>query len=343
MKKASQNNKLVNDRIKILFKELCEEYGIKRKEETSISSKVDSSVFFVGAGISLFKSDIFSTVPNNYVLQPCFRSHNLSHFSKPFDFSYSSFFVSPCIVAPSNSFKNILLLIIRLHQNISKLTLQIDVYYGDRELLEQINFLKSYGVKISIDLSNLNSYRHSYGDTRLNGKTINFRIAYDNQTTSRIFANVSLIKIDGVEKILDFGTGLSTYISCLMQLSHSIKSDLISDLHEIRTTTDVIFCDSLTAVYEIAYAGVKPLSNKRGRILRQYLKVLADTAVNLNINTSEILNLFRQYEYHTNKQKSQIPFFISEYLDIYIQKKNSAANINKLLSEKSSWYKQEIR
>ena len=172
------------------------------------------------------------------------------------------------------------------------------------------------------------------------GKTIQFRVIYEDMSVSRIFANLSIIYVNGVQKGIDYATGISTYLSCLRKQSHSIQFSPISDIYQIQTMNDIIFCDCLTSVYEIASVGIKPLANNRGRILRDYLLLLSKVSKNLNINPSQINSLLNEYEKHVNNKDSLIPYFISEYIDIYEKKHHNISNIHKYISENTLWYKQ---
>lgn len=323
----------------LLFINSCRKIGLEERERVSIISKIDPSVFFIGSGISVFKSDLFTAIPNKYILQPCFRSHNLNIFVNNFDYSYSSFFISPCIVSDIEYLENILILIKEFHSSISQWTLQIEVHYEDIDIYNKILFLSEYGINIKKCMDSKTRFRHYYGDNRLMGKTIHFRVIYEDTSVSRIFANLSIIYIDGKLKGIDYGTGISTYISCLKKQRHSIESSPISDLYSIKKTNDIIFCDCLTSVYEISSLGIKPLANKRGRILREYLSILMNTSKLLNITSLEINVLLEKYEKYINNKNSLLPYFISEYIEVYQKKENSVLNINKYISENVSWYK----
>lgn len=333
------NNSLEAHKVfKSLFEQSCQQLGFIQRKSEGIASKIDPSVYFVGAGISLYKADFFSTVPNMFVLQPCFRSHNLNLFRHNFDASYSSFFISPCIISNLKNLDSVLTTIVEIHKKVSTYQLQVEVHMEDQKIYNQIAFLKSYGVDIKKNSGSVSIFRHVYGDERLMGKTMHFRVIYEDKSISRVFGNLSIIYVKGEPKGIDYGTGISTYLSCLRKQSHSISSSPVSDLYPVKTLSDVIFCDCLTATYEIAFSGIKPLANKRGRILRDYLNMLIRAANLLKIPPNEIYTLLSQYENYIGNKSSMIPQFIFEYIDVYQRNYDRVSNIQLYVSKNIKWY-----
>lgn len=281
------------------------EYALKRG--VYVSSKIDSSVFLVGSTISVMKSYLLSNapIPKLVMMQRAIRTQSLRKMEnkEKSDDVYGSYFLAMGALAPYSCLEQMTKIAITYLSSLlgnRKKGIMLRVNSEDNDLL---NVCKKYcfgsdEVLIEENSRPLKYYQHHYGLDNLKITGRNFNIAVQNgENAWSDVANVIVIERAGVPFAVEFAMGMSTLISNIFGLPHTMLGNTVADIFVMKNMQDYWIGDCLCVVNCLKNEGVIPNSSKmQGRIYKRYQKLLFDLCSEKKVNADELLEKYGEYD-----------------------------------------------
>lgn len=259
------------------FGEHFVQLGLAETEPAAIVSKVDPSVRFVGAAISVLKPMILSDEGprrGTFVVQPAIRTHCLRELADPQSrYQWSSYFLAfGALVAPdwiddlAQQAETFLLDALGLSNG----RLIFRVASRDRDLCDVAARLRS---AVEVDGYAQTNYRHRFGPEGLVGRNFNFAILVDGVPLD--VGNLILIEREGRMVGAEVAFGASVLLARTLGLSHPAVASPLADQIQVRDWDEVKCVNALEVCVALACEGLRPVGRGRGGIFRGYLEALA--------------------------------------------------------------------
>lgn len=253
--------------------------GYYEHRATTVISRVDPSVRFIGSTISVLKPYIQTkTVPPQgvFLVQPALRTWNVAALldpaAKP---KWTSYFLALGFLLPSQ----------RLGQaardacdflfeslGVPARRAVIRASSQDQDLIHAFTTLAPRP-ELEIDASDLALYRHRYGMETVSGRNCNIALRDDANRLNDI-GNIIVIEENGTPVAVEFATGVGNLLAQVHNLQHPAQASTIASIMPIRCWREVKLADALTASVIMLAEGLRPTARGRGRTLRNYLRSL---------------------------------------------------------------------
>ncbi len=259
------------------FGEHFRQLGLAETEPAAIVSKVDPSVRFVGAAISVLKPVLLSDegpLRGVFVAQPAIRTHCLRELADPRSrYPWSSYFLAFGALVPPGRIGDL------AHQaetflldalELSERRLLLRVASRDQDLREVAGGLRS---SVEVDGYAQTNYRHRFGPEGLTGRNFNFAILVDGVPLD--VGNLIFIERDGRVVGAEVAFGASVLLARALGLSHPAAASPLADLIRVQSWDEVKCINALEVCIALASEGLRPVGRGRGRIFRGYLEALA--------------------------------------------------------------------
>lgn len=273
-------------------------------DSVKISSGIDSSVSFIGSGISVFKPKILNqTISKNgeFIKQKSIRCQSLKNI---FDISiineYYSFFEALCVLRRYEDL-NIL---------IKDMMNYLNNYLGlnNDEILFRINSKDSDLImslcdnnlndRMEIDSRTENYYFHKYGLDEFGIYGRNFNIAILDKTDKKFkdIGNVISIESNNKKYACEFATGIQPLVMRKEGIPLSINASYISDVFKIDTPEKNKLAECIVVVSNLL---VEDISKNKKRypiyLYKKYYRALKYWAEFLNYNEDIINYIINEY------------------------------------------------
>lgn len=294
-----QNEILVNG-----FKNMFASKGYLEVNEVKITSKIDSSVFFVGSTISVLKPYLLNgNIPEKglFIVQRAIRTRMLKDLYNTSNTSeWSSYFKAMGILAEYGKLKDVVWDMRCFFVDILKIPvkyLMIRISSEDRDLMEVCRE-NCNNMQVEVDTMLPKYYRHKYGlsDVGIYGRNFNIAILDKSSATFKDVANIIVIEDDHKQYGIEFATGSSAILARLNGYNHTIKSSVIANTINIHSDNECKLADCFSVVVSLIYEGIKPNSSSiHGRILKKYLMGLFYYVDILKYSLLDIINIANQY------------------------------------------------
>lgn len=264
------------------FEEHFVSKGYVLEPRVRITAKLDATVRFIGAPISVLKpyllnDDIHSV--GNVMVQHCVRTRNVKSL---FDLSvlprYGSFFTGMCALVPYSRLVELCqdtLQYLYDSLGLNEGEVRVNVYSKDKDLLAAAKSILPVGL-IDLDTKPYEYYRHVYGIEGVTGRNFNFVV--HNQLTGKYDDIGNMIVIEeGAKKIgVELALGDTTTTQQLLGLSHvqdNYGLEITSDHEAVKRRME----DAVLVTLVLYSEGLRPnnASNTQSRTLRSYMKSLS--------------------------------------------------------------------
>lgn len=264
-----------------------------------VSCRIDPSVFLVGSTISVLKEHLLvdSPVPHCVLLQPAIRTQSLLPMERGEETHsiYGSYFLAMGTLAPYESLA---------------LTTEIACNYlctllpsCRQDLLFRVSTADSDLLRVcrqagatEVDSQPPTYYRHRYGlaDQGIFGR--NFNIAIPARDVHRDVGNIIVIERHGVPFAVEFAMGMSTLLTHLYRLPHTMLGNVVADILPMGNWKEYQLGDCLSVVNCLRQEGVVPRSSHmQGRILKRYQRVMDALCLSMG---KDLLSLLDTYAAH---------------------------------------------
>jgi hypothetical protein len=259
------------------FEEHFRQLGLAETEPAAIVSKVDPSVRFVGAAISVLKPMLLSgegPPQGAFVAQPAIRTRCLRELADPQSrYQWSSYFLAfGALVAPDRiadlAHQAETFLLDALGLSLRRLLFRVSS--SDRDLCELAARLRS---PVEVDGYAQTNYRHRFGPEGLTGRNFNFAILVDGVPLD--VGNLIVIEDGGRVVGAEVAFGASVLLARALGLSHPVAASPLADQIRVRSWDEVKCVNALEVCIALASEGLRPVGRGRGRIFRGYLEALA--------------------------------------------------------------------
>lgn len=275
------------------FGEIHEKYNFIKESAVSVSSRVDSSVFFVGSTISVLKPYLLKLggyTEKRYLVQPAIRTQQLRNMENGTDNGscYGSFFLAMGDLAPYSCLSEVFYILFDYLNMIfsdNEQKLMFRVSSRDKDLLECCEQHKNQCL-VEIDSRTEKYYYHHYGldSEEIYGRNCNIAVAPKEGIGYKDIANIIVIEKNGIPFAVELAIGLSTLICHAFGLEHTMKGNIVADLFEMNNIMDYWLGDCFSVITCLESEGVKiNSSHMQGRLLKRYIKVMDSLCKKLSL------------------------------------------------------------
>lgn len=277
------------------FSDHFTEQGYIHNESVPITAKLDPSVRFIGAPISVMKPMFLTgTIPESgiFMVQNCVRTRNVPKLmdttSVP---KYGSFFTGMCTLTNYDQLEDLAnhattYLTKKLKINHDDICININTQ--DTDLLEATERL---GISnINLDTQAESYYRHKYGLTGVWGRNFNFGIRSLLDGNFEDIGNLIVIENEDGPLGVELALGDTTILKQIYGLDH------IQDSYGLSITEKSVpeairrkFEDAIITSLALTSEGLRPgANNNQTRLLRTYLKSISMYSRILGIDYDEL-------------------------------------------------------
>lgn len=288
----------VNESFRNYFNKYQEENGVK------ITSDIDTSVVFVGAGISVLKKIMLESKIDyigNIVVQRAIRTRTLKRIMVPEVLEWSSYFDALCAITNYNNLEMIIydaITFLKEYLEVDFTQLVIKISSRDVDMLKAINNL-NLNVMIELDLLPIEKYNHKYGldNFGIYGRNFNIALRRENSELSDDIGNIVVIESPEKKYGVEFAVGSNAILMRKKNIFSSIEASSIADIITFDNLGKYKFADCVSVVSHLAYENVELIKNDRSKIYlyHKYLKALKEWSDKLNINDEELINIIEKY------------------------------------------------
>jgi len=309
-----------------------------------VPRELDKSVLFTGSVTTPFKNYIMGSVPENsaFVIQPCFRAHNIKSFYNDEMPEFCSTFTGIGLVSRPEHYDKLCL------DTLNFLTKKLKVE-PDNILVKLTNrdsdindyWLNQKGINKQIDSESCEYYRWKYGIEGIYGRGMTMAIRKNKDYDYQDVGNVIKIKKNlGEELAVEVGFGTETLLTRVYGLPHPISAfpvkEMIPNVDSDQKMVKI--GDALMAIAGLSCAGVNPGQGNLDRILRRYIKGLDFILEKDNLSWNDmfpVLNKITKGEYPNNNPQ-EIEGSVKKYVDTFQEfKKMLVAYVNEVYYNKT--------
>lgn len=288
------------------FLECFRDKGFAVRKGVAVSSRIDPSVFLVGSTISVLKPYLLcgKEIPRSVMIQRAIRTQSLRIMEKRMDTQsiYGSYFLAMGTLAPYEVLGETLDALLSFLENIIKddASVMLRVSSKDADLLTACTDCadKRKNILIEMDQWPDTYYRHHYGldRERITGRNFNLAVLCKEDCWADI-GNIIVIEKNGVPFAVEAAMGMSTLITHLFGLPHTMLGNIVADIFPMKNLEDFWIGDCVSVVNCLRMEGVIPNSSRmQGRLLKRYEKVLQFLCREHQLNSEILLDIYREYE-----------------------------------------------
>lgn len=317
-----------------LFKSYFSDLGYEIEPEVRISARLDPTVRFIGAPISVLKPYFMeNSIPQmgKVMVQNCIRTRNLKTLhdmgSIP---KYGSFFTGMCALVPHQRLGDLCQETIQFlydELGLEEGEVSVNISARDKDLFRAIKGLLPAQL-VNIDTEPPNYYVHRYGIEGVGGRNLNLAIKNVQSGKYEDIGNIIVIESHKNKLGVELALGDTTIVQQLLGLEHvqdnynlelAIKNPIVN-----RKMEDAIIVS--LALYD---EGLRPTSasNTQSRILRSYVKTVSLCRQLCNLDIDETRALIEKVE------NSGLPFGAQGYareLMEWIEDYEDKLNVNSI-------------
>lgn len=285
-----------------LFDDFFNSKGYIRENNVKISSGIDSSVTFIGSGISVLKpillGDSINEKTGNYVIQKSIRTHALKNIYSSTISAYNSFFEAYCVLVKFENLEKIIRDTIEFIRNVLKISyddIAIKVNSMDHEFIEIVNLLDNK-IDIFVDTEPLKYYRHKYGLEKENIFGRNFNIAIKVNDKFQDIGNIIIIESDDKKYGVELALGAEVILMIMNNLQTTLHASNIVRILELNEYRKIKYADCLIVVANLEKENIQ---NNKHRypvyLYKKYLRALKYWEKELGLSAEDTRKLMSEY------------------------------------------------
>lgn len=287
------------------FLDFINSKGYMIEQPVNITSKIDPSVRFIGAPISILKPYFLNkNIPDTGIAmkQNCIRTQNQKILYEPSILpNWGSFFTGMCILVRYSDLCRICLDAIELLTKYFKIDINdinININKKDGDLFNAIKMTALGHNQILFNKKPDKYYTHKYGIEEVSGRNFNFSIRNCRTGEFNDIGNIIIIESSSGEKLgVELALGDTTIIKQKYGLNHVLDAyclglDFIKNSNIRYRIEDAI----ITAIV-LLNEGLKPNGGEtRGRILKSYIKSISLYSYLIGIKDDVLFNVIKTTE-----------------------------------------------
>lgn len=306
MQEPKRNNTEYLDFVESKFSECFSIKGYFMEQPVEITSKIDSTIDFIGSSISPLKKYIINgNIPEEgiYILQNSMKSKNLKHMKDNFHQKFGCYYKCMGTLTQPNIEKCTYDLFDYLinYLKIKREDIRIRINFEDTDLIKAIE-KNDFGIIKEYDP--YSHYKHKYGmdDEKIIGRDFNIGIRKKN--TNEFINSAAFVLMESPKGPIgiDMAFGNCTFSMCKFGYESTIASSRMGDLVDIDSVEKEKFADALIAVSILLKEDVinhpsKHFKNK----FKRYLNILLYWSQKYNYIEEELIDIiinFLNLEYN---------------------------------------------
>jgi len=308
-----------------LFLEFYRSKGYFEHEPVKISSRIDSTIHFIGSHISVYKKYLISRkIPNvGYCMaQKCVRNQNLNNYFKAnHTFKYSSYFYSLGVITLPTRLDLVcseFFEFLKTKLDISPENIKLRISSEDEKLVQAC--IKA-GMQSCIELDTRPKiyYTHKLGMIDYIGHSFNFAIWDKKLEDFSDVGNIILIKHKTEDIAVEVAFGAGIMLKTIFGLGHVIDCFEMQGLENQEAVLRRKFEDAIITTVALYDDGLRPKNSPtKNRILSTYVKSLSYFRKKTNISITDLENILREFTKKefpcANKNLSkEIIYYLTEF------------------------------
>ncbi len=300
---SPEDAKIYVDKMKNDFEDHFDSVGYKKEDSVNISSGVDSTVRFIGSGISVLKPYLIEKkVPNPgvYVVQDCIRTRNANKLTDDnFNSNWGSYFPNLGAITPPERITdgcNETFDFIKNKLGVVNNNVLIRINSRDEELLEACK--DRYGSEcLEIDQQNKDFYNHKVGIEGIKGRACNIALRNHNGEGFSDIGNLIILEDENSAICLEISIGVSTTLKQIHGLDHVQDCTPVAGLESVDEKYRRKFEDAIMTSAVLHQEGLRPFGqHNRNRILKKYVQSLSYFRKKCDISLDELRKLITKFE-----------------------------------------------
>lgn len=321
-------SKMYVDKMKNDFGDHFSSLGYQREEPVKISSGIDSTVRFIGSGISVLKpyfTDKKVPAPGVYIQQDCIRTRNVDRFKDDnFQPNWGSYFPNLGAITPPDRIKEGCIETFEFigdKLGIDDDDILIRINSKDKDLLSACQ--ERYGTdNFEIDKQKEEFYMHKVGVDGVKGRSCNIALRNSDGQGFSDVANLIILEDEESKLCLEISIGVSTTLKQLYALDHVQDCTPVAGIESVDTKYRRKFEDVIITSAVLYKEGLRPFGkHNRNRILKKYIQLLSYFRDKCGIDLDRLQELIAGFEKREfpelNKGNSQI---LIDYIRAYENK-----------------------
>lgn len=304
-----------------LFRDYFISLGYEVEPEVRITARLDPTVRFIGAPISVLKPYFMERnmpTTGRLMVQNCIRTRNLKTLHDMDTIpKYGSFFTGMCVLVPYERLAELCRETVEFLYDELQLEegeVCVNVSAKDKDLLRAIDGL------LPAELVNINTkppiyYTHRYGIKGVYGRNFNLAVRNARSGIYEDIGNIIVIESDNSEKLgVELALGDTTIVQQLLGLEH-VQDNYNLGLPLTDPIVNRKMEDAIMVTLALYNEGLRPTSasSTQSRILRSYVKAISLCAKLCDLQLHETKALIQKVEKH------ELPFSASGYADEIIE------------------------
>lgn len=266
-----------HQRIIEVFRSHCRNTDHSEDLRQPIVSRHDPSIRFTNSTISVLKPYLASDYVRKrvFLIQPAIRLRNLDHYLKSGQMSsFGCYFVAFGSLLPMTDCPLAMELVrdflLDIGLEATRLTLRVSSRDGDLYELAAAS-----GLDIEVDGYEQARYRHRFGIDGLSGRNLNYAVSVRDKWQD--VGNLIIIERHGTPIGVEIAFGINNLIACRDSLSHPVYATPGVEILSWGHHQDIAI-DAAGSVIALALDGLRPVARGRGGRMRQFLRILVNTA-----------------------------------------------------------------
>ncbi|MFB9836676.1 hypothetical protein [Actinoallomurus acaciae] len=303
------------------FRENFTERGYRPHAPVPVTSRIDSSVRFVGSTISVLKPLLLAgdiPEPGVFLIQRAVRTRNLRAVTDGAPLDWASYFVALGTLSPADRLPEVAahaweLFRDRLHAGPGQVVIRASSL--DPDLVAVARGIPG-GPAVEIDGYEEQRYRHRFGVEGYSGRNVNFAIDHP-RWGLRDVGNLILIHRDGVPVGVELAFGVGTILARAYGLEHPIQASSAGAAVPLRTPADIKLADMLSVAVVLLSEGLRPNGSGRGRILRGHLQALSRLRAEGGRSIADVERFAERFHALEFGTHTHLPEAVAHYLGAY--------------------------
>ncbi|MGI5230240.1 hypothetical protein [Actinoallomurus sp. CA-142502] len=307
-------------RVVSAFREHFAGHGYRPHAPVPVTSRIDSSVRFVGSTISVLKPLLTEGVPDPgvFLIQRAVRTRNLRAVADGAPLDWASYFVALGTLSPAGRLPEIAVHAWELFRDrlpVDPGQVVIRASSLDPDLVAVVRGIPG-GPAIEIDGYEEHRYRHRFGMEGYAGRNVNFAIDHP-RWGLRDVGNLILIHRDGVPVAVELAFGVGTILSRAYGLDHPIQASSAGAAVPVRTPADIRLADMVSVAVVLLSEGLRPNGSGRGRILRGHLQALSRLRAEAGRSIADVERIAERFHALEFGTHTHLPEAVAHYLGVY--------------------------
>lgn len=286
------------------FYKCFSEKGYIQEEAVKITSKVDSSVTFIGSAISPMKKYVLSKAigkSGRFIIQNSIRTRALKNILNSEYSMFGSYFKALGVLIEYRDLERLVLDTFDYLINYLKISYEdiiIRINSKDNDLLDAVKKVDSKIVR-EYDAFEEKYYKHKYGleAEKITGRNFNIGIRKKGTEMFLDIGNIIVMENEDEKLAVELALGNCTISMSYFGVDSTVASSKISDVFEINTVEKMKFADAIIATAVLMYEDIRKMKAHRWfeYHFRKYCRAIAFWKDKLNVQYETIAQYMRKF------------------------------------------------